>query len=544
MKTLERCAETCRRRKGLELRLHRVRTYAQDIQRRLDAVTGERDALQQQMERLQVTVRELRTELYGRRTERRTPDRPSPEPPPSPTAGADAAAGSAESPETAPRRRRGQQPGRPGHGRHRHPTLPPEIVEHELPESARRCPHCGAPYRTFDTVEGAEEIDWRVQIVRRVHRRKRYTPTCHCANLPAILTAPGPARPIAKGLFSSAFLAHLAIDKFLLGIPIHRQRMQLAFAGFPVSAGTLTGALQRVEILLDPWYQACVQANQDEPQLHADETRWPVLGPDGYRGWLWVFGGQRTTVFQVRPTRGGQIVHQHLLSPEEDAVVDRAATPRILISDFYGAYQQVERAGWIWAGCWAHARRPIVRVAKALPDLAGWGAAWQQQIGMLYQLHRTWRRASVGSPERADAEQQLRRHLGAMQARWTQEIGDPAVPEVARQALALMARQWDRLTHFLAHPTIPLDNNAAERSLRTPVVGRKNFQGSRAPWAARLAAMVWTWADTARQAGRDPFAELTRYFEACAAAGGRPLNPDGLAPFLWWETRTRQEDTS
>jgi hypothetical protein len=140
-------------------------------------------------------------------------------------------------------------------------------------------------------------------------------------------------------------------------------------------------------------------------------------------------------------------------------------------------------------------------VAKALPDLAEWGAAWQGQIGTLYHLHQTWCRAPVGSPERADTEQQLRHHLAVMQTRWTQEIGDPAVPEGARQALALMARQWDRLTHFLAYPTLPLDNNAAERSLRTPVVGRKNFQGSRAPWAARLAAPVWAWGGPPRGGG-------------------------------------------
>ena len=36
------------------------------------------------------------------------------------------------------------------------------------------------------------------------------------------------------------------------------------------------------------------------------------------------------------------------------------------------------------------------------------------------------------------------------------------------------------------------DNNRAERALRTPVIGRKNFYGSGAEWAAHLAADVWT----------------------------------------------------
>ncbi len=42
-----------------------------------------------------------------------------------------------------------------------------------------------------------------------------------------------------------------------------------------------------------------------------------------------------------------------------------------------------------------------------------------------------------------------------------------------------MLKHWKGLTLFLKDPRIPLDNNAAERILRGPVVGRKNFYGNR-----------------------------------------------------------------
>lgn len=230
--------------------------------------------------------------------------------------------------------------------------------------------------------------------------------------------------------------------------------------------------------------------------------------------------------------------------PWRSRIRRRGPRRRILISDFYGAYQQVERAGWIWAGCWVHARRPILRVAKALPDLAEWGATWKRRIGELYRDHRVWCQAPEGSAARAEAEAQLTAHLAGMQQCWTHEVVDPALPEAARNALRLMARHWDHLTQFLQDSRIPLDNNAAERSLRTPVVGRKNFQGSRAPWAAELAAMVWTLAETARQHGRDPLAAFTHYLEACAAAGGQPLSGESLAAFAWWTSGQTKEDTS
>ena len=37
-----------------------------------------------------------------------------------------------------------------------------------------------------------------------------------------------------------------------------------------------------------------------------------------------------------------------------------------------------------------------------------------------------------------------------------------------------------------------MDNNAAERALRGPVVGRKNYYGSGSRWSARLAAVAFT----------------------------------------------------
>ena len=47
---------------------------------------------------------------------------------------------------------------------------------------------------------------------------------------------------------------------------------------------------------------------------------------------------------------------------------------------------------------------------------------------------------------------------------------------------------------------ISLDNNAAERALRRPVVTRKNAYGSRNAESARLAARIWTVTATAEMA--------------------------------------------
>ena len=71
--------------------------------------------------------------------------------------------------------------------------------------------------------------------------------------------------------------------------------------------------------------------------------------------------------------------------------------------------------------------------------------------------------------------------------------------------------------------------------MRTPVVGRKNFYGSQAEWAAHLAAGVWTITGTAERNHREPLAYLTDYLKACAAAGGKAPEGEDLDRFLLWQ---------
>jgi transposase len=241
-------------------------------------------------------------------------------------------------------------------------------------------------------------------------------------------------------------------------------------------------------------------------------------------------------------------VRQHFgldTDPDAEASAPADQEPRYVVSDFYGAYHQLERHGWPLVGCWAHARRPLVRVGRTHPDWAPWADAWRARIAHLYQYYRIWRATGRETAARRQAQADLEAHLTAMRDVWTRELVDMALPEVAREALRLMARHWDRLTQFLQDPQLPRDNNAAERCLRTPVIGRKKFAGSRARWAGQLAAQVWTFTETARQHGLDPLVELTRYLDACAAAGGAPPPRDARTAFHFWEfSAPAQEDTS
>ena len=77
-----------------------------------------------------------------------------------------------------------------------------------------------------------------------------------------------------------------------------------------------------------------------------------------------------------------------------------------------------------------------------------------------------------------------------------------------------------------------MDNNAVERTLREPVVGRKNYAGSRALWSGQLLVQVLSLLATLKLWGMNPRLWLAAYLEACAQAGRRvPVEPSRWLPW-------------
>ena len=67
------------------------------------------------------------------------------------------------------------------------------------------------------------------------------------------------------------------------------------------------------------------------------------------------------------------------------------------------------------------------------------------------------------------------------------------------------------------------DNNAAERTIRGPVVTRKNARGSHNGDTARNAAVIWTVTGTAQMAGLNILTYLTAYLDECGRNGGKQI---------------------
>jgi transposase len=440
-----------------------------------------------------------------------------------------------QAPSTPPKR--GQRKDRPGPDRRDYSHLPVVEEPRELPAEQRVCPRCGAALVPSDT-EDSEQIEIEVRAYRRRIRRRRYRRTCTCSNCPRTFTAAPAPKLIPKGLLGVSVWVEILLDKFASHRPTERLLSQWRWLGLDVAAGTVADGLKRLEPLFGPLYDALLRRNAGSAFAQADETRWMVFivqeGKTGYRWWLWVFLGADTVAFRLDPSRSHEV-------PEGHFPTDARA---VLMVDRYSAYKamaQVKLGHVVLVFCWSHVRRDFIKVGKGWPEHKEWALAWLRRIRALYRHDRRRRGADPGSGEFTASDVALRETVAAMQAQAAAELSDARRPTPCRKVLASLEEHWAGLTRFLDDRRIPLDNNASERQVRGPALGRKNYYGSGALWSGRLAATLFSLFATLTLAEINIRTWLTRFLESCAEAGGRaPSDIDSFLPWKMSEQRRRE----
>ena len=222
----------------------------------------------------------------------------------------------------------------------------------------------------------------------------------------------------------------------------------------------------------------------------------------------------------------------------------KAGRRLVISSDFHKAYQSlacIDGVDPLW--CFAHIRRYFLRAGAAHPEALGdWCDAWTERIAVLYRAHHALAATTPGTDACQRAQGRWQRAFTDIDAHRILQASDAAkglLHPAAAKVIATLSNEWDGLARHQELPQLPLDNNTAERALRTPVIGRKNFYGSGAEWAAHLAADVWTVTATAARHDIEPLGLLTGYLHECARNGGAAPAGADLEPFLSWTPRGR-----
>jgi transposase len=397
-------------------------------------------------------------------------------------------------------RRRGGQPGHPGHTR---TLVPVEDVHEVVVLKPAQCPHCQTPF------SGDDPTPWRHQVIEIPPIRLMVTEyqwhQLVCAACGEATRVSWPAG-VPSGTYGPRVQATVALctGAYRLSKRTTQQAMEEVF-GVPMSVGTVSQLEQATTVALAAPVEEAQTYVREQAVAHLDETSWRQAGK---RAWLWVAVTSWVTVFVVRMSRGG-LVARELLGETFVGV---------LVTDRYSAYNWYP-VRWRQL-CWAHLLRDFeaMRARGSRAEEIG-----EALLAQAHQMFIWWHRVREGTLRRSTFRTYmtpLRREVERLLEAGSR-CGVPKTAGACRDILKRREALWTFVQVAGVEPT----NNAAERSIRPGVLWRKGSAGTQSAAGSHFVESMLTVVSTLKQQQRHVFAYLTA---ACEAALRREAAPSLL----------------
>ena len=310
---------------------------------------------------------------------------------------------------------------------------------------------------------------------------------------------------------SADFLAHLAVNRFVLDTPLYREMIRLEEEGMRLSRKSLTNWLYKGSLYLTGMVEELKKtALVKDSIVNCDETWCRVKVHDRYRKryiWCLVNKEARIVIYCYEDGSRGRDVLRDIIG---------GAEIKALQSDGYNVYMYLDKEmiGIDHLCCMAHARAKF----KYACEISGDEDA-RYRLSMFAQLYAkedTFKKAGLTpeqiglarrSPDYLDIIGQLRSKLQTLTT-----DGHPPRGELMEKAIRYLDTFWKQLFRYLDDGRYPIDNNIAERNIRPLAGERKNslFFGSHK--MAKASAMYHTAISTCRMMGVSVMEYLKTFF--------------------------------
>ena len=386
--------------------------------------------------------------------------------------------------------------------------LPVVVIEHSIPE---------------EELEERFGKDGFKQLPDEVYRRYGFTPAKveveeHHVKVYAgkktdeIVRAPHPECLLRGSLVSASLEAAVMNAKYVNAVPLYRQEQEFFRYGLHISRQNMANwTIQCADRYLAVLYDYLHEKMYSYHVLQADET--PVLvnkdgRPAGTKSFMWVY-------------RTGRVYTGHQIVLYEYQKTRNASHPREFLKDFNGicvtdGYQvyhtiETEREDLKIAGCWSHARRRFDEAVKTLPKATRKDSRAYLALTMIQAIYREEKRLKDLPAEERKLRRQLSvRPLVEAYFTWARE-NILKVPQKSKtwEGFNYSINQEKYLKVFLDDGEVPMDNNAAEQSIRGFCIGKKNWVMIDTIAGAKSSAIIYSIAETAKANNLKPY----DYFE-------------------------------
>lgn len=366
-----------------------------------------------------------------------------------------------------------------------------------------QCQACGEVMQDSGMTEDSEYLDVKQRefIVVQQRRHKHRCQKCHGS----IATAPALARVVPGGSYSDEMIVDASLSKFCDLIPMDRYSKMAGRGGLPglPPHSLIQASFKLAEFLLGV-YQLIKEETLHTSVLFADETPHRMLEGDAKQRWyLWGFSSGFACFFECHDTRSGDVSTEVL----------KMSSCLVLLSDVYSGYKkslkmvnkvraEEGKAPIEAAYCNAHARREFFSSDDESQELSGDAKFMVDQYKEIYKLEAEAKKLPVAGV--LEKRGQMQPYFEKMKNEAAQKVDTYPSKSQMSGAYNYFIKNYEGLTLCLSNPSIPIDNNASERLLRSHVVGRKTWYGTHSREGARTAAVHFSIVETCKLNGVNP----------------------------------------
>jgi transposase len=375
--------------------------------------------------------------------------------------------------------------GQPGHaGRTLRLTQKPHRVVTHRPAKCRYCSESLAGTRGT-SVERRQVVELVPARLRITEHRAEVMRCTSCgrrtkAEFPSGVTA---AVQYGPSLVARALYLH---DYQLLPYARTAEAMKELF-GCAISAGTLSSIVRRCATGLVETEVKIKKGLRRSPIIHADETGLRVNRKLAY---VHVASSDRLTHYAADVRRGKAAIDEIDILPSYRGTC---------VHDGWLSYTHY--SGCRHALCGAHLLRELTYFEELSEETKAWAAPLKK---LLLEMKGAAERE--GAPVPAWRVEELTARYDKLVAEGQQAQPPPDVPQLTcRQASSLLrrlARRKQEVLRFLSDPSVPFDNNQAERDLRMVKLRQKVSGCFRTDEGARRFCRIRSYVSTARKQGR------------------------------------------
>lgn len=365
-------------------------------------------------------------------------------------------------------------------------------INHRLEGDNLLCPKCNKELKEM----GYKEVRTYnfVPAKLELHVHKEYSYKCDDCSKDdkALIVRSKRITSFPKLMVEDSFVSNVIIEKYLKHVPLYRQEKVFNNMGLEVTRKNFSNWIIKAAFVLKPIYVLLYKNIISSNICHMDETPLKVITNEANTAYIWGLASSKYD-------KEAYVYIYERNRKHENASKILNGFKGYVHSDGYEAYKTIPDA--INVGCFAHARRKYMEIIKASDKDSNFhklALEGKKYIDRLYSIEHNAKKDNLNPDKIFELRQKMSLPIINEYEKWLNNNPYNIYNQLAiTKAINYSLNALPELKNYLKDGRLEIDNNRAERMMKSFVIGRKNFLFCFTESGAEASALLYSIVETA-----------------------------------------------